>query len=44
MSRPVFVYNNAPEHRAELIDAAENEIKWVFSSFYPVCLVCDGPT
>lgn len=38
MSRPVSVYNNAPEHRAELIDAAENEMKWFFSSFYLVCL------
>lgn len=25
---PISVYNNAPEHRAKLIDAAENEIKW----------------
>lgn len=35
---PVSVYNNAPEHRAELIDAAENEIKCCSPVFYPVCL------
>lgn len=28
MSCPASVYNNAPEHRAQLIDAAENKIKW----------------
>lgn len=35
---PVSVYNKALEHRAELIDAAENKMKWHFSSFCPVCL------
>lgn len=34
MSGPVSVYNDPPEHRAELIDAAKNEIK----CFSPVSL------
>ncbi len=34
-----FVYSNAPEHRAELIDAAENEIKrYSTVSVQRVCL------
>lgn len=38
MSCPVSVYNNAPEHRAELIDVTENEIKWC--SPVPIQSVC----
>lgn len=34
---PVSVYNKALEHRARLIDGAENKMKWHFSSFWPVC-------